>query len=61
MFRYVSQLPLQQRVGEHFGHVLWPDIRQIADLMPATCPRGNDLCFAALILEFVDQILGDLD
>ena len=40
-----------------FGRV----IRQIADLMPATCSRGYDLCPACLIFDLVDQILGDLD
>src|SRR4029453_3818791 len=41
--------------------MLCPDICEIADLMPATCPRGDDLYLAALVLELVDQILGDLD
>jgi hypothetical protein len=30
--------PLRKGFGEHFGHMLWPDICKIADLMPATCP-----------------------
>ena len=29
-------LPLQ-RFGEQLGHVFWPEIRQVANLVPATC------------------------
>ena len=52
---------LDQGFGEHFGHVLWPDIHQIADLMAATCSPRDDLCLAGLILKFLDQALTDLD
>lgn len=30
--------PLRQGFGEQLRHMLWPDIRKITNLMPATCP-----------------------
>src|SRR5881275_3138879 len=32
-----TRLPLQQRFCEELGHVFWPDIRQVGNLVPAAC------------------------
>lgn len=50
-----------QRFCEKLGHVFWPDIREIGDLVPATCARGDDLCAGGLIVDLIEQALRDLE
>ena len=56
-----TRLPLQQRICEQFGHVFWAEVCEVGNLVPATCARGDDFGSWRLIIDIVEQALGDLD
>jgi hypothetical protein len=33
-----GERPLRESFDEYLGNMLWPDIHEITNLMPATCP-----------------------
>src|SRR5437867_12641319 len=45
-----TRLPLQQRFGEQFRHMLWARVCEIDNLMTAACAGSDDLCSGRLIV-----------